>query len=159
LDRDDPEDPVCREIEYYGAGEPALVNGMRVYATWGGSTFSADAVARVGRLMMHHGKWNGIQCVSERWIERALQPNGTERLFDPSVEPPMAQGLGWLLNTNKSLRQAPRDAFVGAGRGLQVLLVVPSLDLIAVRFGRYSGEDFWGEAERNFVNPVLESVL
>jgi hypothetical protein len=60
--------------------------------------------------------------------------------------------------------QVPRDAFAGAGGGNQVLLVVPSLDLIVVRNGANlydasKGEGFWAGIERYVFNPVIEAVL
>ncbi|MDH7570576.1 MAG: hypothetical protein QHJ73_13425, partial [Armatimonadota bacterium] len=58
--------------------------------------------------------------------------------------------------------RVPRDAFAGAGAGNQVLLVVPSLDLVAVRNGgnlNRPGEPggFWGALEQHFFNPLMEA--
>ena len=58
----------------------------------------------------------------------------------------------------------PRDAFAGAGAGNQVLLVVPSLDLIIVRngsnlFDSSKGEEFWAGIEQYLFNPVMDAVV
>ena len=58
----------------------------------------------------------------------------------------------------------PRDAFGGAGAGNQVLLVVPSLDLIVVRNGTQigdasRGEGFWGGLETYLFNPLMDAVV
>lgn len=37
----------------------ALGDGLRIYANWGGAAYSPDAVARVGRLMLRKGVWEG----------------------------------------------------------------------------------------------------
>ena len=44
-------------------------------------------------------------------------------------------GAGWWSNAEGRFEGLPRDAFWGSGAGHQVLLVVPSLDLVAVRNG------------------------
>jgi hypothetical protein len=58
----------------------------------------------------------------------------------------------------------PCDAFAGAGAGNQVLLVVPSLDLIIVRNGSNlydssKGEGFWGGIEKYLFNPVMDAIF
>jgi hypothetical protein len=57
----------------------------------------------------------------------------------------------------------PKDAFAGAGAGHQILLVVPSLDLIVVRFGSDLSDDaenegFWTAAELKLFNPVMDAI-
>ncbi len=56
----------------------------------------------------------------------------------------------------------PRDAFAGAGAGNQVLLVMPSLDLIVVRNGELlgdeaAGEGFWGGVVKYLFNPLMDA--
>jgi len=49
---------------------------------------------------------------------------------------------------------------MGAGAGNQVLVVIPSLDLVAVRFGgNLDPASFWGGLEAYFFNPLMEAVL
>ncbi len=61
---------------------------------------------------------------------------------------------------------AAPDAFAGAGAQQQVLLVVPSLDLVIVRNGGSLTDEneseslgFWGGIEKYVFNPVLEAVV
>ena len=54
----------------------------------------------------------------------------------------------------------PRDAFIGAGAGNQVLVVIPSLDMIAVRFGALIDPDsFWGGIEQYIFNPLMDCLV
>ena len=81
----------------------------------------------------------------------------------PSTHPAPASGLGWWTNFDGVWAKVPRDAFAGAGAGNQVLLVVPSLDLIVVRngsnlFNSAKGEGFWGGIEQYLFNPVMDAV-
>ena len=48
-------------------------------------------------------------------------------------------GMGWWSNNDGEDAKLPRDAFFGAGAGHQIVLVVPSLNLIAVRNGQELG--------------------
>ncbi|MCP5109445.1 MAG: DUF4185 domain-containing protein [bacterium] len=57
----------------------------------------------------------------------------------------------------------PSDAFAGAGAGNQVMLVVPSMDLVVVRQGSLLARNtddgmFWGGIEKFLFNPLMEAV-
>jgi len=69
-------------------------------------------------------------------------------------------GLCWYTNFDGVWKQAPRDAFAGAGAGNQILIVIPSLDMIIVRNGGNlydpdKGEFFWTGVEKYLLNPVM----
>ncbi|MGC8638288.1 MAG: serine hydrolase [Isosphaeraceae bacterium] len=137
-----------------GYGKTTTVDGLRVVATWGGGAYSPNAVARVGRLLLHRGKWEGRQLLSEAVVKQALKHSGL----------PGHSGLGWWVNTpwngKRLWKSAPDDAFGGAGAGQQFLLVVPSQGLIVVRNGEMldQGLSFWEGLERYMVAPVLASI-
>ncbi|MHC4511976.1 MAG: hypothetical protein ACYTAO_24030, partial [Planctomycetota bacterium] len=88
---------------------------------------------------------------------------GTPLPNRPAGNPAPASGLGWWTNFDGVWAKVPRDAFAGAGAGNQVLLVVPSLDLIVVRNGSNlydssKGEGFWAGIEQYLFNPVIEAI-
>ena len=147
-----------------GYGKSYYVDGMNLVANWGGGGYTARAVARVGRLMLKKGNWQGRQLVDPRWIEEVTKYAGTPVPKRPPGNPAPASGLGWWTNFDGVWTRVPRDAFAGAGAGNQVLLVVPSLDLIVVRNGsnlydRSKGEGFWAGIERYLFNPVIEATI
>jgi CubicO group peptidase (beta-lactamase class C family) len=137
-----------------GYGQTTLVDGLPVVATWGGGSFSPNAVARVGRLLLHRGNWDGRQVISPAVVDQALQHSGL----------PGHSGLGWWVNTPQNggglWLSAPDDAFGGAGAGHQFLLVVPSLRLIVVRNGSNldQGRFFWAGLDHFVVAPVLGAI-
>jgi magnesium-transporting ATPase (P-type) len=55
-----------------GYGRSPRVDGMTMVATWGGGAFSANAAARMGRLMMRNGNWNGRQLVAAEMAQTVL---------------------------------------------------------------------------------------
>jgi CubicO group peptidase (beta-lactamase class C family) len=113
-----------------GYGTVTSVDGLPLVATWGGGSYSPNAVARVGRLVLLRGRWEDQQLIDPAVVDTALKHSGL----------PGHSGLGWWVNTapdgTRRWNSAPDDAIGGAGAGQQFLLVVPSLDLIVVRNGQ-----------------------
>jgi len=142
-----------------GYGRGYKVDGMVLYANWGGGDFTARAVASVARLMLHKGSWDGKQLVEPEWVNECVKyagtptPNRSEDAHSPG------SGLCWWTNFDGVWENVPRDAFVGAGAGHQILLVVPSLDLIMVRNGAQMGDTKWGNTFWGYVEEYLFDKL
>jgi CubicO group peptidase (beta-lactamase class C family) len=138
-----------------GYGATVTVDDLPLVATWGGGSCSPDALARVGLLLLHRGKWQDTQVLDRTVVETALAPSGM----------PGHSGLGWWVNrgADGSLlwKSAPPDAFAGAGAGQQFLMVVPSMDLIIVRNGTALDPalDFERGLDQYVVAPVLGAIL
>ena len=134
------------------------VDGLNLYAAWGGGAYTARAAARVGQLVLNRGQWKDEQLFSPQSLRQVLTP-----------QPPYSPGLpapasGWMTNANYLWNSLPRDAFVGAGAGHQVLLIVPSRGLVAVRFGSLlsspaDGPEFWASMDRHFFTPLMDCFL
>ncbi|HUU17503.1 MAG TPA: serine hydrolase [Sedimentisphaerales bacterium] len=147
-----------------GYGQTYKVNGLNLVANWGGGSYTARAVARVGRLMLRKGNWQGEQLIDSRFVEEVVKYAGTPLPDRPAGNPNPGSGLGWWTNFDGVWDKVPRDAFAGAGAGNQVLLVVPSLKLIIVRngsnlFDSAKEEGFWGGLEKYLFNPVMEAII
>jgi CubicO group peptidase (beta-lactamase class C family) len=124
---------------------PYNVNGMKIYAIWGGGKYTARSIAKIGRLMLHKGNWEGKQLVASSCVEKIVSYAGFPLPDRSTRHPNPASGLCWWTNIDGVFSSLPRDAYIGAGAGSQVLLIVPSLDLIVVRLGDSLNEDkgFW----------------
>jgi CubicO group peptidase (beta-lactamase class C family) len=147
-----------------GYGKTYEVEDLNLVATWGGGSYTARAIARVGRLMLKKGNWRGKQLIDRRWVEKVLRYAETPKPERPPGNPQPACGLGWYTNFDAVWPKVPRDAFAGAGAGNQVLLVVPSLDLIVIRNGGNlydpsKAEGFWGGLEKHLFNPVIAALI
>jgi CubicO group peptidase (beta-lactamase class C family) len=110
------------------------VDGLPLMATWGGGAYTARAVARVARLLLRNGDWEGKQLLARDSIHQ-VKPQG-----------PVAP---WL-------RPLPAGSFCGAGAGMQLMIVVPSLDLLAVRNGKDLAEN---DSDWKSLSPVLFEPL
>jgi CubicO group peptidase (beta-lactamase class C family) len=116
-----------RDAEWsVGYDRTFAVDGLRLVAAWGGGSFTPRALARVGRLILRGGDWDGRRVLSEGAVRQVTGDAGL----------PGHCGMGWWTNAAGRYPGIPRDAVWGAGAGDQVLLVVPSLRLIMVRNGR-----------------------
>jgi CubicO group peptidase (beta-lactamase class C family) len=137
-----------------GYGGIITVDGLPLVSTWGGGAYSPDAVARVGRLMLLKGDWDGARLVAASAVEAVTRPSGL----------PGHSGLGWWTNRGHDgslyWPSAPDDAFAGAGAGQQLLMVIPSLDLILVRNGDALDPSLGFEAgiDRHVIAPILRAV-
>ena len=144
-----------------GYGRAYEVDGLKLYANWGGASFTARAAARIGQLMLRRGEWNGRELIRREVVKQILTDQGMPRPPRGPGDPAPASGLAWYTNADRIWPEAPRDAFAGAGAQHQVIFVAPSLDLIVVRNGDSLGDaqpGFWGPVYALVVKPLMEAV-
>jgi CubicO group peptidase (beta-lactamase class C family) len=144
-----------------GYGTAYQVDGLKLYANWGGASFTARAAARIGQLMMLQGQWNGRALIRRDVVGKVLADQGLPRPPRSAADPAPASGLAWYTNADGIWPAAPRDAFAGAGAQHQVIVVAPSLDLIVARNGDALGDTgagFWGPVYELVVKPLMEAV-
>ncbi len=108
---------------------------------------SARDMARYGWMIANQGKWKSNQIVPADFLKEAITP---------SQELNNSYGYLWWLNGQSSFMlptinrvfngplvpEAPDDTYFALGKSGQVLMIVPSLDLVVVRMGSSSGNDF-----------------
>ncbi len=108
-----------------GYEKTETVDGLPLVGSWGGGSYTPRAVARIGRLMLREGDWEGKQFLRKEAIRQITTDAGT----------PGNGAMGWWSNNSSKYAKLPKDAFWGSGAGHQVMLVVPSLNLMVVRNG------------------------
>jgi len=134
-----------------GYGQTFTVDGLPLVPSWGGGSFSPNVAARVGRLMLKKGTWEGTELMGAAAVQAITTDAGT----------PANGAQGWWTNSDGTGGNLPATAFWGAGAGHQIVLVVPSLNLIAVRYGEdlEPGATDWNAPVRNyFFNPLMSAV-
>lgn len=148
--------PEAWDISY---GEHYELNGMKLYAAGSGGNYTPRAVARIGQFMLNKGEWDGKQLVKPKVVQDILTQSNPEA--NPDV--PTASN-GWYTNTNGYFPSLPLDAFWGSGAGNQILLVVPSLNLVMVRMGDTISTDnskdsmHKDQLEEFLFSPLMQSV-
>ena len=99
----------------------------------GGMFISAYDMARFGYLFLHHGKWNGRQLISEKWIAMAKSPGPAN---------PSYGFCNWFLNHPSKngdgsegplpFPSVPRSAVTFQGNGVNVIYLDWEHDLLIV---------------------------
>lgn len=143
-------------------GDRYQVDELTLYSLGSGGSFSARAVAKVGQLFLDEGRCGDRQVLQSR-IPRAFLSYGRSpnELPVSGTDPPA--GISWWTNANGFWPSLPRDAAVGAGANHNVVLVVPSLELVAVRLGgsltgtHWDGP-FWDELEEFIFRPLIAAM-
>ncbi|MCU1233418.1 MAG: beta-lactamase [Candidatus Solibacter sp.] len=144
-----------------GYGRAYEVDGLQLYANWGGASFTPRAAARVAQLMMLQGRWRGRELIRRDVVKKILTDQGMPRPARSATDPAPASGLAWYTNADGIWPAAPRDAFAGAGASHQVVFGSPSLDLIVVRNGDSLGgaaSGFWGPVYDLVIKPLMDAV-
>src|SRR5574340_167112 len=145
-----------------GYGESYNLDGLRVFANWGGGNFTPRATARIGQLMLQKGNWQGRLIVPREWVEKVTSYAGMPLPGRKEDAAAPGSGLCWYINFDGAWANVPRDAFGGAGAGHQALFVVPSLNLIVVRNGNYLGSTgakrFWGDLIQYVLQPAVAAI-
>jgi CubicO group peptidase (beta-lactamase class C family) len=90
----------------------------------GGMFISAEDLARFGYLFLQHGKWNGREIVTEKWIALARSPGPAN---------PEYGFANWFLNTGrKPLPSAPESSVTFRGNGENIVYLDWEHDLLVV---------------------------
>lgn len=106
---------------------------------FGGLTASAIDLAKLGRLYLNKGNWNGKQLIPEEWVLASRQAdttNGRSKRY----------AYSWWLDTyTRKIGYCENDFFAGGFRG-QVVYVNPNDNTIIVRLGKRENGVFWPHA-------------
>jgi CubicO group peptidase (beta-lactamase class C family) len=112
--------------------------------------------ARFGLLYLRDGVWSGQRVLPEGWVKYSTTPTptGTPGVsygaqFWLNVESPPGSGRRWL-------PFLPDDTFAARGYAGQLVVVIPSRDLVVVRLGHSRGAEF--PSLLDFMPRVLEAV-
>lgn len=101
-----------------------------------GSSYSwatARDWAKFGLLYLNKGNWNGEQIIDEDWINYTVKPvEGSNGEY----------GAHFWLNAGGIYPDVPRDLFSANGFQGQHVFIIPSKDLVVVRFGLVEHPDF-----------------
>jgi CubicO group peptidase (beta-lactamase class C family) len=106
-------------------------------------------LAKVGQLMLNDGLWNGTRYLPAEYVAQLRTAPV------PKANP--SYGLFWHLNAGdfylsyresdfvrrRLLPGTPPDAYANFGSGGQIVVVIPSLDLVWVRTGRQIPSNIW----------------
>jgi CubicO group peptidase (beta-lactamase class C family) len=132
------------DVEWMGdfLGRPMAYTGLRL---------RPRDLAKLGRLVLNHGKWQGQQIVPAAWIDASLKPRITTGFDD------LHYGYFWWTGT--VAWQGRNLAWAAAfGNGAQRLFVVPELDLCVVITAGAYGEPAVARKVNAFFRDIVATV-
>jgi CubicO group peptidase (beta-lactamase class C family) len=118
-----------------------FIGASLLYAT-------ARDFAKFGLLYLRDGIWASRRVLPQGWVDFARTKSPAANID--------TYGAGWWITAAEgdgspfeSLTMGPwRDAFEAEGHRGQLIVVVPSKDLVIVRLGKLAGEHTWGRLGR-----------
>ena len=100
--------------------------------------------AKFGLLYLHKGNWNGEQLFDESWAKYVATPtNSSNGIY----------GAQFWLNAGGDFPDVPRDMYRCSGFQGQMVIIIPSLDLVVVRMGLSEAFDM-----NAFLKKVIASL-
>jgi CubicO group peptidase (beta-lactamase class C family) len=144
-----------------GYGRTVDVDGLPIVASWGGISFTARTAARVARLMLREGDWDGRRLIKAGAVravttDPASPPKPGSKWLSQQTG---SAAIGWWRNLDGVVPNMPRDAYWAGGAGHQITLVIPSLKIIAVRNGQTLDSGSYDEArDKQFFQPLMAAL-
>jgi len=143
------------------------LDGVKRRELGSGIEANVDAMGRIGYLYLREGDWEGEQLIPSSFVSDVRRPHPaftSLRVLDRPNDPNASQhyGLLWWTNADGSLQGVPADAYWSWGLFDSLIVVIPSLDLVAVRAGPkgFDGRTSDGDYARlrSFIAPIAQSV-
>jgi len=141
------------------------INGVMRREFGSGIGANIGAMARIGYLYLRGGRWGRQQIIPSWFVDaaritpkevRGLKVVRPESYFDASDH----YGLLWWNNSDGEMAGAPRDTYWSWGLYDSLIVVIPSLDIVAARAGKSlnRGRDSAYSAIEPFIGPIAQSV-
>ena len=137
------------------------ISGIKRREFGAGITINVDAMARIGYLYLRGGEWDGQQIITRNFVD-SVSTTVPEVVGLPVVNDIDSQlanasnhyGLLWWNNSDGSMRNVPKDAFWSWGLYDSLIVVIPSLDIVASRAG-----NAWAGSRSPIGYSVLEPFI
>lgn len=143
---------------------PRTLRGLVRREFGSGINANVDALARIGLFLLRGGRWSTGQILPAGFVAAATAPRASIAglpLHDPLRYPGAPDRYGLLVWTNAdgTMAGVPTDAYWAWGLGDQLIVVVPSLDLVVVRAGP-NGKRAFGDlaGPQSFLGPITQAV-
>ena len=154
-------DLTWRENSY----RPKEIEGIKRREFGSGISANVDAMARIGYLYLRQGRWRDEQIIPASFVDMArtahqaikrLPVVRSETYFNASDH----YGLMWWNNADGTMAKVPRDAYWSWGLYDSLIVVMPSLDIVAARAGKSlnKARNSSYAAIEPFIEPIVLSV-
>jgi len=144
---------------------PKQINGITRREFGSGISANVNAMARIGYLYLHGGKWDGKRILPKDFVAKATSTVdsvvGLPELDSTNYGNASDHyGLLWWNNADGTLANVPRDSYWAWGLHESLILVIPSLDIVVARAGKGWNSNWAGHYDvlQPFFAPIVASV-
>ena len=141
------------------------INGVKRREFGSGISANVQAMARIGYLYLRQGRWRDTQIIPASFVDmaaavpkavRGLPVVRSESYFNASDH----YGLLWWNNADGTMANVPRDAYWSWGLYDSLIVVIPSLDIVAARAGKSvnKARNSSYKAIEPFIEPIALAV-
>ena len=136
--------------------------------TFAGLQATAREFAKYGYLYLRRGQWDGKQVVPTEWVDFSVTPekpcsDWNRNLWHQNLPVRFgAQDPACPVQfcPPTTLADLPADGFLAKGVFGQYMIVIPSADLVIVRFGQDQyGSEHWDDYGRGLLPAVLDAIV
>jgi CubicO group peptidase (beta-lactamase class C family) len=123
--------PVGMEYDGY-----FLIDGHGMEVAMGGLQASLRDMARMGRLYLHQGNWNGVQVVPADWVRASTTPSAPHLMpgfNNPGSDTPYGYGFQWWTPSH------PHGDFMASGIYHQFIYVDPTTGVVIAKTSANKG--------------------
>ncbi len=147
------------------AYRPKEIDGVKRREFGSGINANVNAMARIGYLYLRRGRWRDEQIIPASFVDMARtvpEPVGglpvvkSESYFNASDH----YGLLWWNNADGTMANVPRDTYWSWGLYDSLIVVIPSLDIVAARAGKSlnKARNSSYKAIEPFIEPIATAV-
>jgi len=143
------------------AYRPKEINGIKRREFGSGISANVNAMARIGYLYLRLGRWRDKQIIPASFVNmarvvpraiRGLAVVKRESYFNASEH----YGLLWWNNADGTMGNVPRDTYWSWGLYDSLIVVIPSLDIVAARAGKSLNKA--GNADYKSIEPFIGPI-
>jgi CubicO group peptidase (beta-lactamase class C family) len=144
------------------AYRPKEINGIKRREFGSGISANVDAMARIGYLYLRSGQWGDKQIIPRWFVDmartvprsvRGLEVVRKDTYFNASDH----YGFLWWNNSDGTIANVPRDTYWSWGLYDSLIVVIPSLDIVASRAGKSLNKA--GNADYKSIEPFIEPIV
>ena len=155
-----PDDLVWRDNAY----RPHEIEGIKRREFGSGFSANVNAMARIGYLYLREGRWRERQIIPKEFVHLLGRPAqasiGLPEYDQSHGNASDHYSLLWWNNGDGTIPGLPRDAFWSWGLYNSHILVIPSLDIVAVRAGgawKITSDEHY-DVLKPFFEPIAAAV-
>ena len=148
------------------ASRTDTLGGVKRREISSGIEANVDAMARIGYLFLRGGVWDGQRVLSQSFVDLVHTPrpeSAAAKNAEPDHDPTATVNYGvlWWTNTSGEMPGVPKDAYWAWGLGDNLIVVIPSLDIVIARTGNDPDDSSLPQlrTERNSDYKVLEPLF